>query len=402
LATVSPPPLRTAGERPQEELARLLVSPRAARAVSHDRIEALLELQGSFGPLFQLLVRHRLTALAGSRLQEIAGDRVPPRFQDAVATAVRGNRARALLAEASTRTIATTLEAAGIAVLPLKGFLLGQAVYGDTGLRELGDVDLLVAPSDFDAACDVLLASGYEPSDERPVDGRPVLHRSFAVRRGAQIRVELHWRIHWYESAFSEQLLALSRRGDSGLREPPPAHGLTALLLFWVRDGLIGLRYPADVAAWWDRFGTQIPPGAIAGVAAEHPRLGRALAVASATATEVIGLPPEPFGRLLSDRDRRDAVACRLANWTARGDPDQAEANRVLVDSLVSPPGGQWRFVRRQLLRDGSPAHPLKLLLRFPYGLWAVRGQRIWATSAPVVETEEMPQLAAAPMPSGR
>jgi hypothetical protein len=35
-------------------------------------------------------------------------------------------------------------------VLPLKGSALGQAAYGDTGLREVNDVDLLVAP---DAAC---------------------------------------------------------------------------------------------------------------------------------------------------------------------------------------------------------------------------------------------------------
>lgn len=381
MATVPPPPLRMTGERPEEELARLLVSPRTVRALARDRIEALVELQGGFRPLLELLVRHRLTALAGSRLQEVAGDRVPPWFQDAVTTAVRGNRARALMAEASTRTLARTLESRGIAVLPLKGFVLGQAIYGDTGLRELGDVDLLVAPSDFDAACDVLRASGYEPADERPVEGRPVLHRSFAARQGARIRVELHWRIHWYESAFSEQLLALSRRGDSGLREPSPAHGLAGLLLFWIRDGMIGLRYPADLAAWWDRFGTQVAPGAVADIAAEHPCLERALAAAAVTATEVFGLPSQPFDRLLSDHDRRAVVACKLANWTARGDLDQVEANRVLIDSLVSPPGGQRSFAGRQL-RSHSVAHPLKLLLRFPIALWAVRGERTWATSA--------------------
>lgn len=377
-----PPPLRDAGERPEEELARLLVSPRALRVASADRIDALVDRQGSFRPLFELLVRHRLPALAGSRLLGCAGDRAPSWLEQAVATSVRANRARALLAEASTRALAGTLEAGGIQAMPLKGFLLGQTVYGDTGLRELGDVDLLVAPSDFEAACELLAASGHGRAPERSFDGRPVLHASFAPDRGPPIRVELHWRIHWYESAFSEQLLALAERGASGLREPTPAHGLAALLLFWIRDGLVGLRYPADIAGWWDRFDARIGPGAVAEVAAAHPRLERALAVASATAVETIGLPPEPFGDLLDERGRRGAVARRLANWTARGDRDQAEANRVLIDSLVSPAGGQWSFVRRQLLRAESPAHPIKLLARFPVGLWTVRGQRVWATSA--------------------
>jgi len=380
--TTSPTlPSPHAGERSEEELARLLVSPRAVREAAADRIAELLDRQRDLRSLCGLLLRHRVLALAGSRLLDGSHGELPAWFRDAVDNAVSINRARALLAEASTRRLATELEAAGIPALPLKGFVLGQSLYGDTGLREVSDIDLLVAPSDFDAACDLLAAGGYERLPERLVGGRPVLHQTFFPLRGPRIRIEIHWRIHWYESAFSEELLALSRTGDSGLREPSAAHGLAALLLFWIRDGLIGLRYPADIAAWWDRFGAEIEPGAIAAIAAQHPRLERALFAASATAIEVTGLPSAPSEALDAAPDRRAALACKLANWTGRGDPDQAEANRVLIDSLVSPPGGQRNFVRRQMLRGESRTHPFKLLLRFPIGLWGVRGQRIWATS---------------------
>lgn len=378
---MSHPPLRALGERPEEELARLSISPRAFRAESADRIAALLDQPEICRPIFELLVRHRLLGLVGTRLREIARNELPPWFEDAIDATLRGNRVQALLAEASTRKLVGELEAGGIPTLPLKGFPLGQTLYGDTGMRESGDIDLLVSSSAFDGACDLLAASGHERVRERAVDGRPVLHQAFLPREGPRIRAEIHWRIHWYESTFSEELLALSRPGDSGLREPSPVHGLAALLLFWIRDGLIGLRYPADIAAWWDRFGSEIAPDAIGDIAAAHPRIERALLAASVTAVEVIGLPRAPFASLLSEPSRREAVACRLANWTARGDRDQAEANRVLIDSLVSPPGGQWSFVRRQLLRRESPTHPFKLLLRFPIGLWGVRGTRISATS---------------------
>lgn len=391
--TPSPPPSPDVGERPEEELARLLISPRAVRAESADRIGVLLGRQDDFRPLSRLLVRHRLLGLAGSRLQESAGGGIPSWFGDAVDAAVRDNRARALLAEAWTRKLVGALEAAGITALPLKGYVLGQSLYGDTGLREVSDIDLLVAPSDLDAACDLLASSDYERSTERLIDGRPVLHQAFFPRQGPRIRVEIHWRIHWYESAFSEELLTSSHTGDSGLREPSPAHGLAALLLFWIRDGLIGLRYPADIAAWWDRFGAEIGPGEVGDIGSAHPRIERALRAAASTATEVIRVPPTPFAARPPTPDRRAALACRLANWTGRGDPDQTEANRVLIDSLVSPPGGQWSFVRRQLLRDESPTHPFKLLLRFPIGLWGVRRKRIWATSAPARERGAIPPV---------
>jgi hypothetical protein len=383
VSTVSRSLLLDVGERPEEELTRLLISAETIRAAQADRIDALLGGQGTFRPLFELLVRQRLLGLVGSRLRECPADQVPLPFHDAVNLAVQANRARALLAESATRQLVSGLESAGIPALVLKGFVLGQMVYGDTGLREGSDVDLLVSPNDFDAACGMLASSGYERISERAVGGRPVLHQAFLPSREPRIRIEVHWRIHWYESAFSEELLALSLPGDSGLREPSPAHGLAALLLFWIRDGLIGLRYPADIAAWWDRFGSEIAPGAIGDIAAAHPRIERALTVAAATATEVVGLPPAPFAPLLSRPSRREALACRLANWTGRGDRDQAEANRVLIDSLVSPPGDQWSFVRRQLLRGESPTHPFKLLLRFSVGLWGVRGRRIRVTSAP-------------------
>ncbi|MGZ4330333.1 MAG: hypothetical protein ACXVXL_20250 [Solirubrobacteraceae bacterium] len=66
-------------------------------------------------------------------------------------------------------------------------------------------------------------------------------------------RVELHWRVHWYEDRFAADALEPAERPVA--RAPLrmlPADGLATLTLIYARDGLSGLRTPADIAAWWD------------------------------------------------------------------------------------------------------------------------------------------------------
>ena len=50
----------------------------------------------------------------------------------------------------------------GIPVMPLKGLVLTELVYEDIGLRPMNDLDLLLAPSDFEAGERLLAELGYE------------------------------------------------------------------------------------------------------------------------------------------------------------------------------------------------------------------------------------------------
>jgi hypothetical protein len=53
---------------------------------------------------------------------------------------------------------------------------------------------------------------------------------------------------------FSAAVLERSLLVD-GMRRLEPVEQLAALLLFYARDGFLGLRFVADIAAWWDRHG---------------------------------------------------------------------------------------------------------------------------------------------------
>jgi hypothetical protein len=81
-------------------------------------------------------------------------------------------------------------------------------------------------------------------------------------------------------------------------------------LVIFARDSLYGPRLVTDIAAWWDRFGDRVAPGALDGIVARHPSLTRAVVAGLLCAERFVGVPA---GRLLADpagdRSTRRAVA---------------------------------------------------------------------------------------------
>lgn len=305
---------------------------------------------------------------------------------------IAANRARGLAVEALTGHVVERLEAEGIRSLPLKGPLLARRLHGDEGLRATNDLDLLVDRPQIDAALAILREFGYEPEPLDPdlrADGLPDLHYTLRHPAGRLTRIELHWRIAWYEDDFSRDLL---ERADGTPPEPTPDDDLAALLVFYARDGLFGLRAPADIAAWWDRHGERVRSPVLARHWERYPDLRRAFVAAARAAERVAAVPA---ARVLPPEARdttRPRLAVRLASWTGDGEIDQLAANVRLVDLLLSPPGGMGPSLRRHVfvtprrlgeiyrlpegasLRRGlwRALHPAKIGLRYLLGLAAM------------------------------
>jgi len=331
--------------RPHEELVVLAAGTTARRRADAGRVQALLG-QVEWDALHEQLAAQRLVPLLGSRLLELAGARAPAAFADAVAAESERSQRDGALMELATLRIAAALEAAGIANVPLKGPLLARSLHGDPGMRFSRDIDVLVAREDLGRAAAALEPLGWRR--ERRA-GDPVLHLVLTHRSGLP-EVELHWRVHWYETEFSASALARARPGLDGVRRLHAEDELAALLLFHARDGFAGLRHPIDAAAWWDAHAG--PPGvlALAPIALEHPGLARALCASAAVLDALVGVPAD---RLLPGAARpawgaRRAVA--LANPLMHGKPQQITAEITLVDGLLAPAGQRAAFVRRRVL----------------------------------------------------
>ena len=87
------------------------------------------------------------------------------------------------------------LEGAGVRTLLLKGVPVGLFYYGDTGLRPMSDVDILVPPGDAHRALQTLAGMGWSP--ERRVDRtyQQLLH-GVSLHDAAGRTIDLHWAIH--------------------------------------------------------------------------------------------------------------------------------------------------------------------------------------------------------------
>src|SRR6201999_4347053 len=114
------------------------------------------------------------------------------------------------------------------------------------------------------------------------------------------------------------------------------------------RDGFVDLRLAADLGAWWDARGAELPLRSLAEVAAAHPELERALGVALRVSARTVGLPGR--GQLDPRPGLRTRLAVELANPHPRRGEVQTYAEIGLVDGLLTPRGGGGALLRRQLL----------------------------------------------------
>lgn len=319
-----------------QQLARLVLGPVAAREAAPERVRTLAS-DGALHGAFTELARQRMLGVGGPRLLDCSGDLADAGDRDAVREHVEAGGARAMLAELVIADLRGRFRGAGIAAVPVKGPTLSRRIFGDAGSRPFADLDFLVATDRLRDAADVVRAAGWVAEDD-PVDrrGLPLLHFTLTSPRGLPA-VELHWRLHWLEERFAQAALS---RSDDGVLDPHDE--LLALLVFYARDGLQGLRYPADVVAWCDAYAGAVDPHRFSCLLAEHPELASAARAALAAADAAIGLPDDRLLRAVAPAlTRRERAALRLAAPFPCAEEDDLRATIALVNYLTAP----WRLV---------------------------------------------------------
>jgi hypothetical protein len=182
-------------------------------------------------------------------------------------------------------------------------------------------------------------------------NGLPIIHWALGADAAWRPHLDLHWRVHWFDRWFSQGMLARGLPPHDGRpRRAQPPDQLAALLLFYARDGFAGLRYAADIAAWWDRYGeTAGDEPMLASRLAAHPELHASLAAAAAVAEGVVGVPADRIVPPAWGHAARTRLAQRLVNWTAEGTDRERAANITLVDWLLVPRSGLREAAARHL-----------------------------------------------------
>jgi hypothetical protein len=111
--------------------------------------------------LFDLADRHKVLPLLFQVLSEAKV--VPPADMRNFGQLYQTNLHKSLLLARELIHIVENFSENGIEVLPYKGVVLSQMLYGDLAARAAGDIDLLIRVQEFSRARDLLRQLGYTP-----------------------------------------------------------------------------------------------------------------------------------------------------------------------------------------------------------------------------------------------
>jgi hypothetical protein len=112
--------------------------------------------------LFDLAEKHGALPLLHSALLRVEAS-VPDDQLRTLRQNQQSNLVKSLLLARELIRILECLSSTGINAMPYKGAALAELLYGDIGLRQSGDIDLLIHPQDFVRARDAVRELGFVP-----------------------------------------------------------------------------------------------------------------------------------------------------------------------------------------------------------------------------------------------
>ncbi|QSO45458.1 nucleotidyltransferase family protein [Alicyclobacillus mengziensis] len=159
--------------------------------------------------------------------------------------------------------ICSTLEAAQLPVIPLKGILYAERFYGHFAARGTSDIDLLVRECDVARVVKLLRNLGFQgPSRFNPIHFHCVMWKSIPSVKSTMLNVEIHWSLmHRGLSNLDIEMFwadSTPRTHFTYIRELSIQHTFYATCLHGVNHKMDSLKYSLDIAHLLYRFGHQI------------------------------------------------------------------------------------------------------------------------------------------------
>ncbi len=138
---------------------------------------------------------HGIAPLLYKNLKGIRETPIPKDFMDQLRKTYHGPLARNMYIYSEMDRILEAFHKNDIGAIVLKGAALAKTVYGDIGLRPMGDIDLLVKREDLPRAEKVLFGLGYTYSINNPDHYKENHYHISYIHPDRNIPVEIHWHI---------------------------------------------------------------------------------------------------------------------------------------------------------------------------------------------------------------
>jgi Uncharacterised nucleotidyltransferase/Transglutaminase-like superfamily len=229
--------------------------------VDGERILSLAQQPIHWPFLLEIVHHQKIAPLFFRNLETFAGEHLPQEAAAAMRASTEANTRSCLQRSSHLQLLNRLFREQAIDVRIFKGIPLSMIAFQDPTLRDLGDIDLLVAEKDIFRAGDILRAHDYRRFEPR---GRltPRRLRSYIAHQkdfsyehpAAGVVIDLHWRL--FRNQFLPANAGLAEVGVDWLllgSERVPTLPVSRLLLYLcvhgALDGWLRLKWLADIGA---------------------------------------------------------------------------------------------------------------------------------------------------------
>jgi hypothetical protein len=270
------------------------------------RILSLAQQAIDWPYLLEIVHHQKVVPLFFRNLETFAGEHIPEETAAALRAATESNTRNSLQCSSHLQLLNRLFREQAIDVRIFKGIPLSMVAFQDPTLRDLGDIDLLVAERDVFRAGEILRAYGYQRFEPR-AHLTPRRLRSYIAHQkdfsyehpAAGIVIDLHWRL--FRNKFLPANAGLAEVGVDWLvldskRMPtlPVSRLLLYLCVHGALDGWLRLKWLADIGALL-RSMTAEQLEATAEAAAKQQALAE-LSAACFLCQDMLGLCQDMFG----------------------------------------------------------------------------------------------------------
>jgi hypothetical protein len=143
--------------------------------------------------VWDLARAHGVVPLVYRSMVSICPNAIPKEFHEKLRRHIQANTLLNTLLAKELGTLMDALAAKGVRAIPFKGVTLAQSAYGDLGLRECADLDLIVEQSSIPLARQVLWAQGYQLASKDEHQSASEEIYNFFQKKNGIVAVDLQW-----------------------------------------------------------------------------------------------------------------------------------------------------------------------------------------------------------------
>lgn len=141
-----------------------------------DSLKELTQKINDWSKFLSLAGRHGISAMVYGNMAKLGlSDHIPPEISNNLWNTYMLNLARNSVLTARTGEVLDLLNSQNIKTVLLKGIAIESTVYGNTGLRQMTDVDILVSREDSLKARQILIDNGFVSNPLKSVLYKPIL-----------------------------------------------------------------------------------------------------------------------------------------------------------------------------------------------------------------------------------